>query len=56
MLRFSLGVTRMRRIRNKQIRGTAQVVVLETKLERVAVDVWDKGCFVHMGVFVQAKT
>ena len=36
-MRFSLEVTKMDRIRNKHIRGTAQVV-LETKLERPGLD------------------
>ena len=34
MLRFSLGVTRMDKIRNEYIRGTAQVESLERKHER----------------------
>ena len=34
MLLFSLGVTRMDKIRNEYIRGTAQVGKLERKLER----------------------
>ena len=34
MLRFSLGVTRMDKIRNEYIRGTAQVGKFERKLER----------------------
>ena len=34
MLRFSLGVTRMDKIRNEYIRGTAQVGKLERKHER----------------------
>ena len=34
MLRFSLGVTRMDKIRNEYIRGTAQVEKFGEKLER----------------------
>ena len=34
MLRFSLGITRMNRVRNEVIRGTTQTEGLEKKLER----------------------
>ncbi len=45
MLRFSLGVTRMDRIRNESIRGTVQVERLGDKVRGGTVDILDRGCW-----------